>query len=174
MELIIARMHIECHSVRERNNNIFLRRILKSRATKRPNFKEQICHFSCILYHLSAILSIMNLILTDESIFIEYNRARRDLNGTDRIVWDFISGHLMPHHLVYIYRHNRNMIAVVAVRPNVILGQQYLSSPQIEPSIFVFWENLTYCSKKYSFSISFKLYQTRRFAKGKSTPSNFL
>jgi hypothetical protein len=43
------------------------------------------------------------------------------------------------------------MIAIVAVRPNVILGRQYLFSPQIEPSIFIFWENMTYCSKSIPF-----------------------
>jgi hypothetical protein len=32
------------------------------------------------------------------------------------------------------------MIAFIAVRPNVIVGQQHLSSPQIESSIF--WENI--------------------------------
>jgi hypothetical protein len=40
MGLVIVRMHIECHCVRERNNNIFPRRILESRTTKLPNFKE--------------------------------------------------------------------------------------------------------------------------------------
>jgi hypothetical protein len=38
-----------------------------------------------------------------------------------------------------IYRHKQDMFAIIAVRPNVILGQQYLFSPQIEPSIFIFW-----------------------------------
>jgi hypothetical protein len=49
---------------------------------------------------------------------------------------------------VYIYRHKQNMIAIVAVRPNVLLGRQYLFCPQIKPFIFIFWENMTYCSKK--------------------------
>jgi hypothetical protein len=34
------------------------------------------------------------------------------------------------------------MITIVAVQPNVIVGRQYLFSPQIEPSIFIFWENM--------------------------------
>jgi hypothetical protein len=64
--------------------------------------------------------------------------ARRGLDATYRILWDFISGHLMHFHLVYLYRRNQNMIAVVAVRPNVILGRQYLFSPRIEPIVFIF------------------------------------
>jgi hypothetical protein len=67
MGFIIARMHIEHRCVRERNNNIFPRRILDSRTTKLPNFKEPICHFSWIWSHLCVILGIMNLILTDET-----------------------------------------------------------------------------------------------------------
>jgi hypothetical protein len=39
---------------------------------------------------------------------------------------------------VYIYRINKSMIAIVAVRPNVILGRQYLFSPQKELSVFIF------------------------------------
>jgi hypothetical protein len=39
----------------------------------------------------------------------------------------------------FVKRHNQNMIAVVAVRPNVILGRQHLFSPQIKPFIFIFW-----------------------------------
>jgi hypothetical protein len=43
------------------------------------------------------------------------------------------------------------MIAIVAVGPKVILGQQYLFSPHIEPSVFFFWENMTYGSKNIPF-----------------------
>jgi hypothetical protein len=67
---------------------------------------------------------------------------------------------------VYIYLHNQNMIAIVAVRPNVILDRQYLLSPQTEPSVFIFWENMTYCSKKYSF-IAFQLCLKEIFAKSR-------
>jgi hypothetical protein len=69
--------------------------------------------------------------------------TRWDLDATDRILCYFISGHLMHLHLVYIYRNNQNMIAIVAVRPNAILGRQSLFSPQIEPFLFVFWQNMT-------------------------------
>jgi hypothetical protein len=55
----------------------------------------------------------------------------------------------MHLHLVYIYRQNQSMVAIVGVRPNVIRGRQYLLSPQIAPSVFIFWENTTYCRKKY-------------------------
>jgi hypothetical protein len=60
------------------------------------------------------------------------------------------------------------MTAVVAVRPNVILGRQYLLSPQIEPSIFIFWENIPSYSQKYLFSIEFQSALTEIFAKGKT------
>jgi hypothetical protein len=40
---------------------------------------------------------------------------------------------------VDIYYHNQNMIAIVAVWPNVILGRWDLFSRQIEPSVFSFW-----------------------------------
>jgi hypothetical protein len=48
------------------------------------------------------------------------------------------------------------MAAIVAVRVNVIFGRQYLFSRQIEPSIFIFWENMTDFSIKYPFSIAFQ------------------
>jgi hypothetical protein len=50
----------------------------------------------------------------------------RDLDGTDGILWHFISGHLMHLHLASIYQNKPNMIAGIVVRPNVILGRQYL------------------------------------------------
>jgi hypothetical protein len=50
---------------------------------------------------------------------------RRDLDATDRFLWNFISGYLMHLHLVHLYRSNQNMIAIVAVRPNVIRGRQF-------------------------------------------------
>jgi hypothetical protein len=54
-------------------------------------------------------------------------------------------------HEVYIYYHKQNTIAIVAVRLSIILGREYLFSPQIEPSVFIFWENLTCCSKTIPF-----------------------
>jgi hypothetical protein len=38
---------------------------------------------------------------------------------------------------VDIYRQNQNMISIVAIQPNVILGRQYLCPLEIEPSIFI-------------------------------------
>jgi hypothetical protein len=75
---------------------------------------------------------------------------------------------------VYIYRNKHNMIAIVGVRPNVILGRQYLFSPQTEPSVFMFWENMTYCSKKNPFAPAFKLRLKEIFATGTNRSSNFL
>jgi hypothetical protein len=49
-----------------RQGQYFRRRILESRAARLPNFKEPICHFSWVWSRLYVILSIMNLILTDE------------------------------------------------------------------------------------------------------------
>jgi hypothetical protein len=60
------------------------------------------------------------------------------------------------------------MIAIIAVRPNVIRGRQYLFSPQIEPPVFIFWQNMIYCSKKYLFPIAFKLCFKDIFGKGKT------
>jgi hypothetical protein len=79
----------------------------------------------------------------------------------------------MHFHLVYIYRKNQNMIALVAVRPNGALGRQYLSSPQTEPSIFTLWENMTDCRKRYPFSTVFKLRFKEIFTKGENRSSNF-
>jgi hypothetical protein len=69
-------------------------------------------------------------------------------------------------HLIDIYRHNDTMIPLVAVRPKVIVGQPYLSSPQAEPSIF--WENMRSCSKNYPFSTGLKLRSKEIFTKGKT------
>jgi hypothetical protein len=66
IRLIIARMYIKCHCIRERNNNIFSRRILESRTAKPSNFKEPICDFSRVWSHSWVILSIVILILTSE------------------------------------------------------------------------------------------------------------
>jgi hypothetical protein len=63
---------------------------------------------------------------------------------------------------VYIYRHNENMIAIVATRRTVSF------SPQIEPSIFIFWEKITYCSRKYPFTTAFILHFKEMLAKGKT------
>jgi hypothetical protein len=67
-----------------------------------------------------------------------------------------------------IHRSNQNMIAIVVVRPNVILGRQDLFSPQIELSVCLFWENMTYYRKNYPFSPTFKLCSNKLFAKGKT------
>jgi hypothetical protein len=99
---------------------------------------------------------------------------RRDLNATGRILWDLISGHWIHLHLVYIYRNNQNMIVIVAVRPNVILGRHYLFSRQIEPSVLILWQNMRYCSNNYPFSTAFKLCFREIFAKGENRSSNFL
>jgi hypothetical protein len=60
------------------------------------------------------------------------------------------------------------MIAIVAVRSNVILGRPIFFSPQIEPSIVIFWENMTDCSIRYPFSTEFKLCLKETFTKGKT------
>jgi hypothetical protein len=49
-------MHREYHCSGERNHSVFPRRILESRTTKLPNFKESICHFSWIWSRLYLIL----------------------------------------------------------------------------------------------------------------------
>jgi hypothetical protein len=64
---------------------------------------------------------------------------------------------------VYVYHNTQNMTAIVAVRPNVILGRQYLFSPQIEPPVF--GQNTTDYSKKYSLSTAFKLRFNEIFTK---------
>jgi hypothetical protein len=56
----------------------------------------------------------------------------------------------------------------------VILGRQYLFSPQIEPSIFIFSQNTIYYSKNYPFSAGLKLRLKEIFAKGKDWLSDFL
>jgi hypothetical protein len=71
----------------------------------------------------------------------------------------------MHLHLVGICRHNQNMIAIVTVRPNVILCREYPVSPQIAPSVFIAWENMTYWSKTCPISITFKLWFEHIFAK---------
>jgi hypothetical protein len=43
---------------------------------------------------------------------------------------------------ICIYRNKQNVIAIAAVRPNVILGQHSLFSPQVEPSV-LFLTNYT-------------------------------
>jgi hypothetical protein len=93
--------------------------------------------------------------------------TRRDLDATDRILEDFISGHLMLLHLVVIYRKNQNTVAIVVVRPNVILGRQYLFPPQIEPSIIIVSQNITYCKKRSPFLWSFNLLFQRYLQKEK-------
>jgi hypothetical protein len=75
----------------------------------------------------------------------------RDRDVADRVLRAFISGYLMHLHLVYIYCNNQSMIAIVAVRPNVILSRQYRFPQQKAPFIFIFWQNVTYCSKSIPF-----------------------
>jgi hypothetical protein len=47
-------------------------------------------------------------------------------------------------------------------------------SPQIKLAVFIFWENITYCSKRYPFSAAFKLCFKEIFENGKNGSSNFL
>jgi hypothetical protein len=98
----------------------------------------------------------------------DISMKRRDLDATDRILWDFIFGNLMHLHLVYICRSDQNMTNVVAVRLKVILVPQYRFSPQMESFVFIFWQNMTYYSKKHPFSIACQLYFKEIFAKGKT------
>jgi hypothetical protein len=98
----------------------------------------------------------------------------RDLDATDRILSDFIFDHLMHIHLADICRNNSNMIAIVAVQPNLILGRQYLFAPQIEPSVVICWQNMTYWSKRCPFSFALKLRFKEIFTKEKNRPSKFL
>jgi hypothetical protein len=93
--------------------------------------------------------------------------VRRDLNATNRILWDFIFGHLIHLHLVFIDCNNQNMIAVIAVRPNVILSRRYPFSPQIEPCVFIFEQNIGYCGKNNVFSIAFECVLKRYLQKEK-------
>jgi hypothetical protein len=59
------------------------------------------------------------------------------------------------------------MIAIIAVRPNVILGRQDLSSPQIKSYVFLFWDNMTSYGKNYSISLAFELRSKEICAKAK-------
>jgi hypothetical protein len=74
----------------------------------------------------------------------------------------------MHRHLVYIYRNNQNMTAIGAVRPNVILGQQYLCSPEIETSIFISCQNLEHCRKSILFLLGLNHIFKEIFAKEKT------
>jgi hypothetical protein len=47
-------------------------------------------------------------------------------------------------------------------------------SPQIQRSICIFWENMTYCNKKHPFSTVFKLCFKEIFAQGKKHVEQFL
>jgi hypothetical protein len=104
--------------------------------------------------------------------FIEY-RHDSPRHGCDRpdfvrfYIWSLNAPTYSPH-LIYIYSNNQNMIVVVAVQPNVILGRQYTFAPQTEPSIFIFWHNMTCCSKTYRFSTALKLPFKEIFAKGET------
>jgi hypothetical protein len=61
------------------------------------------------------------------------------------------------------------MIALVAVRPNIIVDRQYLSSPQIEPFIFIFCENMTYYSKTIPFLLRLNYILKRHLQKEKTS-----
>jgi hypothetical protein len=65
------------------------------------------------------------------------------------------------------------MIVIVAVRPHVILGRQYFLSAD-RTIFFIFWENMTYSSKKCPFSIAFKLRFKEIFTEGKKQVGQFL
>jgi hypothetical protein len=62
------------------------------------------------------------------------------------------------------------MIAIVAVRPNVLRGPQYLFCPQKEPSIFIFGQKIMCCGEKHLFFIELKSVFTEVLAKGKIGP----
>jgi hypothetical protein len=57
---------------------------------------------------------------------------------------------------------------IVAVRPNVILGREYLFSLRIEASVFFFWKTMPYYNKKYRFSTALKLCLKEIFTKRKT------
>jgi hypothetical protein len=69
---------------------------------------------------------------------------------------------------VYIYRHNQNVIGLVAVQPDVILGRQFLFSPQIESYVFIFCKNMTYCNKSIPFLLPLN-YVLRRYLQRNKT-----
>jgi hypothetical protein len=65
--------------------------------------------------------------------------------------------------------HNKqNMIAIVAVRPNVTLSRWYLFAPQIEPSVFIFEQTMPYSSKSIPFPLRFN-YVLRRYLRKEKT-----
>jgi hypothetical protein len=100
-------------------------------------------------------------------------RTDRPMNpGTDWILWGFIYGRWMHLRLVSIYRNHQNIIVIVAVRPNLILGRQHHLSPQIESSVFIFWRNMIYYSENYPFSIAFTSCFQEMFAKGQGVSNN--
>jgi hypothetical protein len=101
MGLIITRIHIECHCGRQRNNNIFPRRILESRPAKSQKFKEPVCQFSRIWFYLSVILSITNLTLTGKSrIYLIWSWRAEIWMRQIGFCEIFISGHIMHLHLI--------------------------------------------------------------------------
>jgi hypothetical protein len=99
----VPEMHKECHYIQERKSNIFRRRILKSRAVKRPNFREPVGHLPWVRSHICGIWNILQG--TFDSNWWIKNMSNieiicRDLCATDGLSWDFISGHLMHLHLL--------------------------------------------------------------------------
>jgi hypothetical protein len=172
MQLIVTRMHIECHCIREHNNNIFPVAFWN---LEQPNYRTSRSPFAISRgFHIIYLQCwVKRMWFWPTNKLSNGIMTRQDLGATDWILWDFISGHLIHLHLVYIYCHSQNMIAIVTVRPNLILGRQYLFSPHIGPSLFIFWENMTCYSKKYPFSIALNL-GFKIFVKGKNRSSNFL
>jgi hypothetical protein len=69
---------------------------------------------------------------------------------------------------VYIYPNKQNMIAIVAVRPNIILGRQDLFSSQKGPTIFIFEQIMPYSSKNILFRLRFN-YGLKRYSQKEKT-----
>jgi hypothetical protein len=104
--------------------------------------------------------------------------TRRDLDATDRILCDFISGHLM--HLHRIGRSDTRSTSIV-INKTWSLSSQFgrtLFSATVpffsadRTVYFIFWENMTHSSQKYTFSTAFKLRFRDIFAKWKNKSSN--
>jgi hypothetical protein len=74
------------------------------------------------------------------------------LSVRDLVLAGNSDGSAIPFHTWIM--HRTNMIAIVAVQPNVILGRQYVLSQQIEPDVFALWQNITYSGKNIPFLLS--------------------
>jgi hypothetical protein len=133
MGLIIARMHTECHYVRECNNHIFPSShlgISNNQTTERQRA------------HLLFLVGLVSLISPIEyrefdsnwrmNNFFNIIMTRRDLDATDRILWDFISGHLM--HLRLIVRSDPKSTSIFITKtwlPSSRFGRTLLSVDRI-------------------------------------------